>query len=107
MWGLGLLSLFPCLIKHVGARVGVGVWVWLGGTYRCLFGQFPVCGRGGLGTLLGPEKTPCSCVFLVPLLGWSPNVLAVGGCGGGCGFGVWLCVECCIVDASILLWSSV
>jgi hypothetical protein len=21
--------------------------------------------------------------------------------------GVWLCVECCIVDASILLWSSV
>jgi hypothetical protein len=27
--------------------------------------------------------------------------------GGGGGFGVWLCVECCIVDASILLWSSV
>ena len=25
----------------------------------------------------------------------------------GVGFGVWLCVECCIVDASILLWSSV
>jgi hypothetical protein len=23
------------------------------------------------------------------------------------GVGVWLCVECCIVDASILLWSSV
>ena len=28
-------------------------------------------------------------------------------CGGGVGGGVWLCVECCIVDASILLWSSV
>jgi hypothetical protein len=28
-------------------------------------------------------------------------------CGGGVGVGVWLCVECCIVDASILLWSSV
>ena len=27
--------------------------------------------------------------------------------GGGCGVGVWLCVECCIVDASIferLVW---
>ena len=29
------------------------------------------------------------------------------GCGGGVRVGVWLCVECCIVDASILLWSSV
>ena len=28
-------------------------------------------------------------------------------CGGGVRVGVWLCVECCIVDASILLWSSV
>jgi hypothetical protein len=28
-------------------------------------------------------------------------------CGGGGVLGVWLCVECCIVDASILLWSSV
>jgi hypothetical protein len=27
----------------------------------------------------------------------------VVGCGGGCGWvGVWWCVECCIVDASIL-----
>ena len=29
--------------------------------------------------------------------------VVVGGCGGGCGVGVWWCVECCIVDASILL----
>jgi hypothetical protein len=29
--------------------------------------------------------------------------LWVVGCGGGCGWvGVWWCVECCIVDASIL-----
>ena len=29
------------------------------------------------------------------------------GCGGGVGVGVWLCVECCIVDASIFVkWTS-
>ena len=42
---------------------------------------------------------------------WFGFVLVVcvlwGGCGGAGGLGVWLCVECCIVDASILLWSSV
>ena len=48
----------------------------------------------------------CVWCFSVPLLGWLSNawvfcVVAV------VGFGVWLCVECCIVDASILLWSSV
>ena len=36
-----------------------------------------------------------SCLLGVPDVG-------VGG-GDGCG-GVWLFVECCIVDASILLW---
>ena len=34
-------------------------------------------------------------------------ILDVSGVVVGVGFGVWLCVECCIVDASILLWSSV
>jgi hypothetical protein len=50
----------------------------------------------GLGTALG-------------LAGLTRSVaLFVGcGCGGGVRVGVWLCVECCIVDASILLWSSV
>jgi hypothetical protein len=39
--------------------VGVGVWVWLGGTHiaACSDGFSP-CGGGGLGTLLGPEETP-------------------------------------------------
>ena len=58
-----------------------------------------------LGTLLGPEGTPCEGVFFLA--------------AGGLGFltspvvgvvvarvAVWLWVECCIVDASILLWSS-
>jgi hypothetical protein len=53
-------------------------------------------------------------VFFGPPPGWVPNALVVDssdvvgcGCGGAGGLGVWLCVECCIVDASILLWSSV
>ena len=71
-----------------------------------------VCGGFGLGTLLGPEGTPAGAgVFLVPSPAWSSNASCApvwgSGCGGGGGFGVWLCVECCIVDASILLWSSV
>jgi len=59
--------------------------------------------REGFGTLLGPEKTPVG-VFLWPLLLSVSNArgLCVGG-GAGRG-GVWLFVECCIVDASILLW---
>ena len=64
------------------------------------------------GTLLGPEKTSCrlvGCFFWwplpardrlthpvgAPLLGWVGVVVVV------VGFGVWWCVECCIVDASI------
>jgi hypothetical protein len=62
-----------------------------------------------LGTLLGPEETPWfGCVLGGRV--W-PDCLThpggVCGCGGGCGVGVWLCVECCIVDASILLCVSV
>jgi hypothetical protein len=66
------------------------------------------------GTLLGPERIPGGPVvgvgvFLVLLLAWPSNASALCGvgCGGGCGVGVWLCVECCIVDASILLCVSV
>jgi hypothetical protein len=56
--------------------------------------------------LLGPEETPVGVVFLGgrSRLGLSNALrVVVGGCGGGCGVGVWWCVECCIVDASILL----
>ncbi len=40
-------------------RVGVAGW----NTYRCWFETFPVV-AGGLGTLLGPEKTPGLCGVL-------------------------------------------
>ncbi len=87
-------------------RCGVGVWVWLGGTQYCCWSE-----RGKLGTLLGPEKTPVGVLFSGAASGLGrlthPLACVWGGCGGGCGVGVWLCVECCIVDASILLWSSV
>ena len=61
----------------------------------------------GFGTLLGPEETPVRCVLgAASGLGrLTHSVVGVVVCR--CGFGVWLCVECCIVDASILLWSSV
>ena len=65
----------------------------------------------GFGTLLGPEKTsagwwvvfsggrsrpgPSNASRGCPLLGWVGVVVVV------VGFGVWWCVECCIVDASI------
>ena len=71
-----------------------------------------LCVWSGFGTLLGPEKTsPVGGWFsLVAVSGPGPSnasrggALWFGGCGGGCGgFGVWWCVECCIVDASILL----
>jgi hypothetical protein len=89
--------------------------VWLGGTHIALVRTLPVLlllvwggGVGGLGTLLGPEETPACRVFLVAILGLA-GLTHWGFCGVvvGVGFGVWLCVECCIVDASILLWSSV
>jgi hypothetical protein len=67
--------------------------------------------RSMLGTLLGPEETSGWVFFRWPLLAWLSNASVPGkwgvGCGGGCGVGVWLCVECCIVDASILLCVSV
>jgi hypothetical protein len=83
------------------------------------------CGVGGFGTLLGPEGTPGCwvCSWAVPCLG---HLTLAGGFGGGWLWlvrrlvvalsgsvvwvvvsglvGVWLFVECCIVDASILLW---
>ena len=72
----------------------------------------------GFGTLLGPEETPCRLVgvFLVPLpaLDRLTHPVARACVARACvgvvvvvGVGVWWCVECCIVDASILLWSSV
>ena len=89
--------------QAVGHCFGGGLWVWLGGTLLLLW--FRTC-ESGLGTLLGPEKTfACAGVFLVRLLAGFPNALLwVWWCWW---LGVWLCVECCIVDASILLWSSV
>ena len=64
-----------------------------------------IAGSGVLDTLLGPEETPVRVLLgtILGLAGLTPTVVG----GGGFGVGVWLCVECCIVDASILLWSSV
>ena len=69
--------------------------------------------QGGLDTLLGPEETPAwVCSWCDHSWPGRPNA-ARGALGEGVvvvaasGVGVWLCVECCIVDASILLWSSV
>ena len=64
-------------------------------------------GRVGLGTLLGPEKTPWKRFFSVPPLILLSNASRLWVWWGCVWVGVWLCVECCIVDASILLWSSV
>ena len=68
----------------------------------------------GFGTLLGPEETPCRLVgvFLVPLpaLDRLTHPVARACVARACvgvvvvvGVGVWWCVECCIVDASIFL----
>ena len=68
--------------------------------------------RASLGTLLGPEKTPAVWWgFLgeaIPDPG--PSNASRGGHRGVrvgvvavVGVGVWWCVECCIVDASIFL----
>ena len=101
--GWGLLSLIPHLIKQsrAGGCGGVGVAGW----NIALLVRTCACGdAGGLGTLLGPEETPGCRVFLVPLLVLSSNV-SLACCGWvwwRWWVGVWLCVECCIVDASIL-----
>ena len=87
--------------------------MWLGGTLRCGFGRRLVV-WAGLGTLLGPEETPCRLVgvFLVPLpaLDRLTHPVARACVARACvgvvvvvGVGVWWCVECCIVDASIFL----
>ena len=76
---------------------GCGLRVVVGGLAHCwvlrrhLLGVFSVP-LPGLGVLTPPDQRCCwvLCVgVVVPV-----------------GLGVWWCVECCIVDASILLWSS-
>jgi hypothetical protein len=57
---------------------------------------------------LGPEKTPAGWVFFLAAPGLDRLTLHVAFWGGlwwwwSWWVGVWLCVECCIVDASILL----
>ena len=88
--------------------LGGMVWVWLGGTLLLLgFGHVPVFVAGGLAHCWVLRRHPCGCCSLVRLLAGRLThsvLLWVWWCRG---FGVWLCVECCIVDASILLWSSV
>ena len=82
-------------------------WVWLGGTlYRLVPDSLSklahcwVLRRHLLQVFLGT---------ISGLAGLTRSVALFVGCGrgGGVRVGVWLCVECCIVDASILLWSSV
>ena len=111
-----------CPPRFVVAVVGVGgwVWVWLGGTLlllvtgaraRCWVLRrhlaAAVVGGGGV-CVSGPLLAGLSNASCVP---WcAARVCVVGGgcgCGGGWWVGVWLCVECCIVDASIferLVW---
>ena len=71
----------------------------------------------GFGTLLGPEKTSAGwwVVFSGGRSRPGPsNASPCGGHFGVCGgvvvvvvgFGVWWCVECCIVDASIFFVSG-
>ena len=55
------------------------------------------------GTLLGPEKTPGNGFFSGHRFMRLPNAFLCGRGGGHDAWSVWLCVECCIVDASILL----
>ena len=100
----GVLSLFPHLIKRVLLPVGggcVGVAGW--NTYRWRSGR-----EEKFGMLLGPEKTPGLGGSLVRSWSWLSNASAW--CSVVCSWwrpgeiGVWLCVECCIVDASISLF---
>jgi len=104
---VSLLSLIPRLIKQSVtvsvAGCGCG-WV----EHFCRFGSehVPVFVAGGLARCWVLRGHPCGCVLGAAPGSAVPNA-SVGVRGGGVGSGVWLCVECCIVDASILLWSSV
>ena len=68
------------------------------------------CHAGGQArALLGPEETPAWCFLVDHSRPGRPNAALVvrprvGGVVVVAVVGVWLCVECCIVDASILLW---
>ena len=86
------------------------MWVWLGGTLLLLVSDVPVCVRGEFGRCWVLRRHLWVCSWFRSWPGrpnaiWSPVfLLLVGGgcgCGGGVVVGVWLCVECCIVDASI------
>jgi hypothetical protein len=92
--GLVLLFLDSMLVPAFRGWCGCG-WV----EHRVWFMVFRISVRG-FGTLLGPEETPFWC--LLSSRSGSSNALLVGVVVVG-SIGVWLCVECCIVDASILL----
>ena len=68
-----------------------------------VFSGLSFVGGSGFGMLLGPERTSVGWVFFLAASGLGRLTPSCGGGGGLLGFGVWLCVECCIVDASILL----
>ena len=76
----------------VGGCRGVGVAGW-NASAACSDGSRVLVGDG-LGTLLGPEKTPCLCVFLVPLPVRVSNawVCLCGGVGVDVGCGCVLSV---------------
>jgi hypothetical protein len=83
--------------------VVVGVTGW-----NMTFQRSAVGWVGKLGTLLGPEETSGWVFFRAAS---TADHLTLTFCRFlvGCGWwwlcgGVWLFVECCIVDASILLW---
>ena len=84
--------------------------MWLGGTHIAACSNVPwTVFWGGLAHCWVLRRhLLCGRVFLVAILGLAGLThWYVSGVVVGVGFGVWLCVECCIVDASILLWSSV
>jgi hypothetical protein len=97
-WWLVSFSNFPC------SRVGGGVAGWKTRPE----GPASRCGVWGFGTLLGPEETSAGWWGF---LGWpslgsghlTRSWLFVGVWWWLWWVGVWWCVECCIVDASILL----
>ena len=110
------------LTEYVGHGLRIVWWVWLGGTQNHFLVQtvrllvFVKVARVGVGGLAHcwVLRRHLVGVFSVPLPGLGvltpPDqrccwVLCVG-VVVPVGLGVWWCVECCIVDASILLWSS-